>query len=285
MVIRSSLAEATVTRPVAQAPAGLAPKGVSGRPEKEVEPYGALANIYERVMSHVDYAAWARFTVDLLGDAGIWENPDPPRILECACGSGTLAMALSHYGFTIDAFDRSPAMIDRALAKASGAVNAPSFYVGSFQSFRAEPPYDAALCLYDSLNYILDPGEVVGFLKRLREILAPGGLFLFDVCTEKNSLAHFNDRVERDKGPGFTYVRSMTYHRGERIQENRFEIFFSGSSEAFVEVHRQRIYPLEEIYRFVRAAGWTILEKSDGMGRRPASETSLRVHILAKRAG
>jgi len=235
-------------------------------------------------MSHVDYMAWARFSLDFLGEHGLWNTlSEPPRILECACGTGELALLISRYRIQIDAFDRSPSMIAEAQRKAVGLEDPPHFFVGSFESFHADPQYDAAICLYDSINYLLEPTEIVSFLRRLSDAMQPEGLILFDICTEANSVLHFNDRSDRESGPGFSYTRTMRYNRTTRIQENVFEINLKGSPTPLIERHQQRIYPIEDIERCVREAGLEILETTDAMERRPPTERSLRVHFMVRK--
>jgi SAM-dependent methyltransferase len=250
----------------------------------EAEPYEALARFYDRLMSHVDYKDWARFTLDLLGDQGLWRRPaGTQRVLECACGTGSLAMLLSRYGLKVDAFDRSRAMVAQAESKTGNLPNAPRFFEGTFANFRVEPPYDAALCLYDSINYLLEPEEFIAFLQRISGILRPGGLFLFDICTEINSILHFDERMEQGSGPGYRFNRTMSYLRSERIQENRFEIEISGQPTLIHERHRQRIFSLDEVHGFIVAAGLSLVEETDGQERRPPTESSLRVHLLCRK--
>jgi len=255
-------------------------------PEKAtpVEPYEALARIYDQVMLHVDYMAWARFSLDFLGEHGLWNTlSEPPRILECACGTGELALLIARYNIQIDAFDRSPAMIEMARKKAAGLDDPPRFFVGSFESFQADPPYDAAICLYDSINYLLEASEVVSFLRRLSQVMQPDGLILFDICTEANSVLHFSDRSDRESGVGYRYVRTMKYDREQRIQENVFEINLKGVASPFFERHQQRIYPIAEIERCIEAAGLVVVEATDAMERKVPTEASLRVHFLVKK--
>lgn len=237
------------------------------------------------MMAHVDYPRWAQLTVDLLAEHGLWRCSQlPPRLLECGCGTGTLALLVARYGVTVEAFDKSPEMIAQAAAKVVGLPGAPTFRVGSFEQFQSEGFYDAALCLYDSINYILEPNQFIAFLRRLREVLRPGGLLLFDVCTELNSILHFDKRREVESGPGYRYARTMRYRKRNRIQENVILLSFDGPPPmTLAERHLQRIYPLDDVRRFIAAAGFMLVEETDGYERRRPGAGTLRVHFLVRK--
>ncbi len=254
-------------------------------PVTNVEPYDALALFYDRMMAHVDYGHWSRFTIDLLLRHGLTEDiPSKRRLLEAACGTGTLALALARFDLEIDAFDRSVGMIEMALKKSEKIPNAPNFFVGSFENFEAKSSYDATICLYDSINYLLEPKDVTRFLRRIGEVLKPGGIFLFDICTELNSILHFNGRREREAGPGYRYQRVMRYKHANRIQENSFEIALDGPPPQIIkEHHRQKIYSLEEIRGFIADAGLSLVEELDGYERKRPTSRSLRVHFLVRK--
>jgi SAM-dependent methyltransferase len=250
-----------------------------------ITPYSVLASFYDRMMAHVSYPKWAQLTSDLLAARGLWKDPRvTPQVLEAACGTGTLAILLSKYRMQVDAFDGSKEMVERAIAKSEGLAVKPYFFHATFDDFPVGRKYDAVLCLYDSLNYILDEDGVVRFLKRAGSCLKPGGLLLFDVCTELNSLLHFNNRVDRDFGPGYRFVRRMRFKKRDQIQENHFDIHLDGPPPTRVyELHRQRIYSLDDVRGFIDQAGLELLDETDGYELRRPGPGSLRVHFLVRR--
>ncbi len=254
-------------------------------PSSRAEPYDALAMIYDRMMTHVDYGHWSRFIIELLMRHRLPEGDTAQlRVLEAACGTGTLALSLAGLALKVDAFDRSAAMIKEALRKSETTQNAPHFFVGTFDNFQANPPYDAAICLYDSINYLLEAKQVTRFLRQIAGALKPGGIFLFDICTELNSILHFNGRREREEGPGYRYQRVMRYKHANRIQENIFEIVYAGPPRRTItEHHRQKIYSLDEMRGFIASAGLTLVEELDGYEIKRPTSRSLRVHFVARK--
>lgn len=254
---------------------------------RTVEPYSVLAQIYDEVMSHVDYDRWFNFAAGIIADHGLKldiMSGFRPLVLECACGTGRMAKMFAMHGFRVDAFDRSREMIEIAQTGKKLEENNPHFYVTDFLNINPEQEYDGALCLYDSINYLLNPNDVVKFLKIINNCLKPDAPFLFDICTELNSKTFFSDRLEIDVIKNFQVERRMRYIKRNQIQENEFTIFhLTDHNTKVVEVHRQKIYSVAKIRELISKAGLTIVEEVDEYSRKPASSRSLRVHFLCKR--
>ena len=142
------------------------------------------------------------------------------------------------------------------------------------------PRAEGVLCLYDSLNYLMTLEEVARALERIWNAVEPGGLFIFDVCTETNSLRYFRDMTDRERGDGFSYVRRSFYENG--VQFNQFRMHFSDTEEVVCELHQQRIYPLADIDRALDASPFTVEGAYDGFGFSPPNERSDRVHFVLR---
>jgi len=252
----------------------------------EVEPYRVLSGIYDQVMSHVDYSAWTDFVLDVLADHGLPSEfgEPPPTLLEAACGTGSTAIMIALRGYNVDAFDGSPRMIAAAEAKAKSIPGRPRFKVADFMTRGTGKTYDAILCLYDSVNYISVERSLGDFFKLVRDQMRPGGLFLFDVCTEYNSLRHFAGVEQVEYLKGASYQRVMSYDPRAGIQRNRFFIRLDKSpGDVYVEQHIQKIYSLETVRRQIARAGMDIAEETDNLIRKPPHAESTRVHFLCKR--
>ena len=97
--------------------------------------------------------------------------PAPARVADLGCATGTLSVLLADAGHTVDAVDFSPAMVDRARAKA-GSRSAVTVALGD----AADPPldeaaYDVVLCRH-VLWALPDPAAA---LARWVELLRPDG--------------------------------------------------------------------------------------------------------------
>jgi SAM-dependent methyltransferase len=140
-------------------------------------------------------------------------------------------------------------------------------------------PFDAAVCIYDSFNYLLEPEELDEALAGVLATLRPGGLFVFDICTERNSLRYFRDMRDSEQGPGFTYERHSVYEPKTRLQSNHFRICFD-AGDALAESHVQRIYAVAEITARIKASDFDLLDALDGFTFNRGTEDSDRIHFV-----
>lgn len=76
--------------------------------------YTAFASVYDRLMADVDYLAWARFYHELMERYGVPRG----KVCECACGTGSITIALSKMGYQMTGVDLSPDMLFEASQKA-----------------------------------------------------------------------------------------------------------------------------------------------------------------------
>ena len=113
-----------------------------------------------------------------------------PRVLDAACGTGMHAIALARLGYPAAGTDLSAGMIARARANAAQAGVQVHFETAGFgglaQAFGLAksahppktPPFDALLCLGNSLPHVLTGLELEAALKDFAACLRPGGLLL-----------------------------------------------------------------------------------------------------------
>ncbi|MCW2816370.1 MAG: methylase involved in ubiquinone/menaquinone biosynthesis [Nocardioides sp.] len=98
--------------------------------------------------------------------------PAPCDVVDLGCGTGTLSVLLAEAGHRVRGTDLSPAMVERARAKASAAGLDVTFGVGD----AAEPPYDVATVDVVLCRHVLwalpDPEAA---LARWVGLLRPGG--------------------------------------------------------------------------------------------------------------
>lgn len=249
----------------------------------EVAPYSRLADGYDAVMAHVDYAGWAAHVRALLAR----HAPDARAVVEIGCGTGSLALALQPLGprpggFAMCGLDASADMIRVAERKAARAGAPVAFAVGAFGAPIPGPPPDAVVLVYDGLNYLLREADVAALLARVADALAPGGVFVFDQSTPLNSLRHADGFDDAGTTDAFAYTRTSRYDRARRLHETLFRLDHADGTST-VERHVQRAYSLAEIERLVAASPLEPVAAYDAFSTDPADGESERVHWVARR--
>lgn len=122
------------------------------------------------------------------------EEAGARAVLDAACGSGGHALALAQWGYAAAGADVSPVMVDMARRKAADAGLDIPFAVTDLAGLSALAagetdddsalgvarlaPYDAVLCLGNSLPHLLTQAGLVAALRGMAAALKPGGLLI-----------------------------------------------------------------------------------------------------------
>ncbi|MBN2417563.1 class I SAM-dependent methyltransferase [bacterium] len=237
------------------------------------DPYDGLAGFYDRMMSHVDYRGWAAFVHEIIQGRAL----QAATVIDAGCGTGTLMSWLRGYGYEVYGFDRSLPMLEAAGGKGIG---------GTFQADLKDLPLagsaDVLLCLYDTIQY-LPPDAVPRFMAQAYGAVRGGGMFVFDVVTERHVKEFWDGYSETDRGGSWRCSRKGWYDPERRIQHTEISLFSGNRRRSCKEHHRQFIYRLDALAAWAREAGWTAAECLHEFTFQPGSEDSGRVHFLLQR--
>ena len=112
-----------------------------------VLPYSKFAAAYDRVMENVDYIKWADYVERLFA----LYNYHPRKILDIACGTGSASVLLAEKGYKVSGTDRAKEMLIGARHKAEKHGVRLFLWQQDMRHLAVTRPFDAALCLYDSI--------------------------------------------------------------------------------------------------------------------------------------
>lgn len=111
-------------------------------------------------------------------------HPSARTVLELACGTGSILVHLRPE-YEVTGLDVSAPMLEVATAKLPGA----HLVEADMTQFELGERFDAVLCVYDSINHLLAFGQWEAVFDRAYEHLDRGGIFLFDINTERRLAA------------------------------------------------------------------------------------------------
>lgn len=136
----------------------------------------------------MSYQSFARFYDAVQGDGAdraavvreLMERhcPGARTVLELACGTGSI-LAQLRSGYEVTGLDRSREMLALAAVKLPGVRLVES----DMTRFSLGERFDVVLCVYDSINHLLEFAEWEALFDRAREHLNEGGVFVFDINT------------------------------------------------------------------------------------------------------
>lgn len=215
--------------------------------------YSFFARKYDAYMLHVDYEHWVNKILH-------WyrEHSRRPlhRIFELACGTANVSSLLVSLGYEVSASDLSPIMLDEAWKKPFK----PRLYQGSLTYPLPERNNDLILCLFDSINYLLNPREITQMLDQAYQALAPQGLLIFDISTRANSEENFFDTCSLTRYPDGVMVHNAWYEEAQMLQKSSLRFFRKaalGYSQLH-EIHMQRVYLCRDLIRMINDSNLTI---------------------------
>lgn len=235
-----------------------------------------------------DYAAFARFYDQIMGDRtetiGRIESyldryrPGARTLLELGCGTGAILAGLASR-LEVTGLDRSPEMLAVAAAKLPGVP----LVRGDMTAFGLDTRFDAVICVFDTLNHLPRFEQWLAMFARVREHLADGGLFVFDVnTTGRFARLHRTPRYVDFFGGG---VFSM----GVRAFDGDLSMWTTtilerndgGTSRPYQERILELVVPLTRL-REALAPDFELLEEI-GLDGEPPTDESERVFFAYRR--
>ena len=246
--------------------------------------FTSVAPYYDKLMASVPYRFWLSYIEALWKTHGI----KPRRVLDLACGTGTVSFLLAASGIDVVGVDISPKMIKAARAKQrkSGVGNVEFIIADASEMLPIRPSVDCAICLFDSLNNILDRDNLADAFRSVRESLADGGVFIFDLNTAYAfRQGMFNQRSSPLDEP-LTYIWRSKFDEPRQLCtiNMEFKILAHGDEpeRRFTERHVQRAYSRVEVEDMLADAGFDDVTPYDAYSLFSPKKRSDRIFWVAR---
>jgi len=219
------------------------------------EPFSRFAEFYDRFMvKYVDYKGWADYLERVFRRFGL----KPRSVLDVACGTGIPTMLLARRGYRMTGVDRSPEML-AVLESKRGDLPVRTVRA-DIRDFHVPEPADAAICLYDSMNYLLVEEDLTRCFACVRQALVKNGLFAFDMNTVYGLAEFWGTRSTVREVGGIQSIWQNSYDHETRVSTLHLTFWETPKPGAAVqkseEIHQERAYYPEEVERCLRAAGF-----------------------------
>lgn len=235
------------------------------------EGYEAIAGVYDKLNSDIDYNTWADF----------WERcfdrflpKRPELVLDLACGTGSMTIPLADRGYDMIGVDGSADMLSRAFVRAEGRGDI-LWLLQDMRAFELYGTVGAVTCCLDSLNYLLSPEDLSKCFACVHNYLDPDGLFLFDLNTPYkfehvygDNAYVLEDELVWDEGLE-TEERAAVFCGWQNHYDSKtrlcdfdlslFEELANGTYRRADEHQTERCYSLEEITEALESTGFELL--------------------------
>ncbi len=219
---------------------------------------------YGRAFAAYYNAHWQAFAEQTAPRLLAWYAATEPRrlpVLDIACGTGQLARHFLAQGYTVTGLDLSPDMLAHAAANNARAVaeGRARFIQADAAGFELAggTRFGLALSTFDALNHLPSLEALRGCFRSVRRVLAPGGVFVFDLNTRLGLRAWNSLSVHEHDGSVLIQRRTFTPGTAHALTAlTGFVPTGDGCYERFDEVIANTAFEMSAVRQALLDEGW-----------------------------
>ncbi|MFN8548241.1 MAG: methyltransferase domain-containing protein [Candidatus Eisenbacteria bacterium] len=248
--------------------------------EERREFYTTYARYYDRIYASVDYDAQVEFYEQLFRQCG---RSRGRRALDLCCGSGRHTRALAVRGWRTAGLDLSPQMVrlTRGKDQRVAVVRA------DLRALPLRGPFDLVLCSCNSLLESQPLAALWSTIEQVHAILAPGGVFAFDLTDARIGEGSPEGQGVYEDGP-LRYEVRWVHHAGEPILHAQVSLRIDerGQTIGFDDDHHLCAVTIPELIGILEEVGFDVLPLEDDTDEpRLWNGESLKAILVATRRG
>jgi SAM-dependent methyltransferase len=224
---------------------------------------GRHSELYDLFYADKPYQKEAFFVHKCLKEYG---SGTKRRLLEIACGTGSHAFELEKFGYKIVAIDYSEDMIALANHKKKEKDSSIMFLCDDMRTLEnITETYDAAICLFDSIGYVITNEGLESTFKNVNRSLNPGGLFIFEFWHAAAMLRDYEPlRMRRWHTPEADILRISetsidVVRQMSTVDYSVYELYNNGTFFNFKEQQQNRYFLVQEMSNMLSFSGFTPL--------------------------
>lgn len=238
--------------------------------------YGKFAAVYDGLMEDIPYEEYVEWVASHVASG---------KLLDVACGTGTLSQLFAELGYDVTASDLSEDMLTVANQRFQKANQAIPVLQLSMDNLEGLSGFDIVTIAIDSLNYLQSEKQVQQTFKEVYNALNVGGHFFFDVHSVFKVDMVFMDSPFVYDAEEIAYIwhtePGQTPH--SVIHDMTFFVRQTDLFERFEETHEQRTFSVEVYRKWLEAAGFTVESVTADFSDQSPDDESERVFFYAKK--
>jgi len=188
-------------------------------------------------------------------------------VLELACGTGRISMALAEKGFRVTGLDLSPEMLSEAKRKSAEKGLNIGWVEADARNFQLHKRFNLVMFPFNSIAHLTESWDIEACFKRVRQHLTGRGRFVIDVfnpdftilmrgSNRKRVVARYPDP---DGGGIVTISETNRYDRATHI--NHLKWYFSLGKKKWTDDLDMRVFFPQELDALLRYNGFRIEHK------------------------
>lgn len=262
--------------------------------------YQAFASVYDELMSDVPYDEWVERIDRDIRKYGVSETSgdrseaaseeeavlasERDLVADLACGTGVVTRKLFDKGYDVFGVDISSEMLSRA---ADSDEDRGIMYLNQdICELDLYSTIGTAVCICDSLNYLLSDEELEAAFACVSNYLYPGGVFIFDCNTSHKYRESIGESTIAEAGDDVSFIWDNYYDEDENVNEYDLTLFIKredGLYERAEETHLQRGIEKEDIESLALKSGLEIMLIADSDTDGEVSGETERIYAVLKK--
>ena len=238
--------------------------------------YGKFAAVYDGLMEDIPYEKYVEWVAS---------HAPSGKLLDVACGTGTLSQLFAEMGYEVTASDLSEDMLTIANQRFQEANQSIPVLQLSMDNLEGLAGFDIVTIAIDSLNYLQSGEQVQQTFKEVSEALNTGGHFFFDVHSVfKVETVYMASPFVYD-AEEIAYIWHTEPGETEHsvIHDMTFFVQHNGLFERFEETHEQRTFPVDVYVKWLEEAGFSVESVTADFSDQAPDKESERIFFHAKK--
>lgn len=249
-----------------------------------MEAYTGFAYVYDTFMDNIPYEEWAEYVAGLLGELSVETGSS---ITELGCGTGKFTMQMAQRGYAMTGIDCSEDMLAVAMdRKLRHQDEDTTFLQMDMREFSLYENADAMISVCDSMNYLIEDGDMEKTFRCIGEHLRDGGVFIFDMKTEYFYREVLGENTFAENREECSFIWDNYFYDEEKINEYILTIFNreeNGLYRKYEETHYQRAYKVGDILTKAEKAGLEKVAVYDAFTHDAPKWDSERIYVIVRK--
>jgi len=243
------------------------------------------AEYYDLIYEDKDYEKECDFIEEIFAK---FSSKPIKSILDGGCGTGGHAIPLAKRGYEVTGIDSSEIMIKRAKEKAESVLN-PDFRVMDLLQLDLDDRFDACICMFAVMDYIIQTEEVLKALSNVMEHLEKDSLFIFDFwngLAVLSNLPSVRVKIAEDKERRVIRIAQPELDAFNHICQVNYRLIAIENSEVIDDIresHVIRFFFPQEIAHYLEDTGFEVLKICPFLNLEgKADENEWNIAVIAK---
>ena len=217
--------------------------------------YTEFADIYDTLMSDVEYEKWADFYEEIF----VRNGTKPELVLDLGCGTGTLTKIMADRGYDMTGIDGSLSMLNIAKEKGGDIL----YLCQDMTEFELYGTMGAIISSLDCVNYITEENELKKVFSLAHNYLDYDGVFIFDINSPYKLRTILGENSFISDENGIFYTWESEFDEETKLCDFYLTFFVEneeGTYERIDEEQTERAWSISDLTGFLKDAGFTDIE-------------------------